>query len=60
MIANRQVPVFDSEDSAEDALGELTGGEIGRGLVVRDGHLIGILSISDLARVLGQRSAFRR
>src|SRR5450830_725170 len=60
VIASDQVPVLDSEDSAEDALGELMGGEIGRGLVVHDGHLVGILSISDLARVLGQRSAFRR
>ena len=60
MIARDRVPSLDSEDSAEDALGELAGGEIGRGLVVHDDHLVGILSISDLARVLGQRSAFRR
>lgn len=60
MIASDQVPSLDSEDSAEDALGELMGGEIGRGLVVHDDQLVGILSISDLTRVLGQRSAFRR
>jgi len=59
-IRCERVPVLDSEDSAEDALTELIAGNIGRGLVVQDGQLAGILSVSDLAHVLEQRSAFRR
>jgi len=60
MIAGDQVPVLDPEDGAEDALDELMGGEIHRGLVVHDGGLVGLISISDIGRVLNQRSAFRR
>lgn len=60
MLAKAQVPVLDSEDSAEDALNELIRGEIQRGLVLHDGELVGFLSISDLARVLSQRDSFRR
>jgi|SRR5450759_4067008 len=60
MLRSDQVPVLDSEDSAEDALNELAGGEIHRGLVVQDGGLVGVISISDIGRVLHQRSAFRR
>ncbi|MGC9974622.1 MAG: site-2 protease family protein [Gaiellaceae bacterium] len=59
-LTRDRVPFLDSEDTAVDALNELAGGEIGRSLVVHDGKLVGILSISDLARVLGQRNAFRR
>jgi Zn-dependent protease len=54
------VPVLDAADTAEEALNELIAGNIGRGLVVQDGQLAGILSFSDLQRVLDQRSAFRR
>jgi Zn-dependent protease/CBS domain-containing protein len=60
MLASDQVPLLDSEDSAEDALNKLVGGEIHRGLVVRDGELVGFISISDIGRVLNQRTAFRR
>jgi Zn-dependent protease/CBS domain-containing protein len=60
MLRSDQVPVLDTEDSAEDALGELAGGEIHRGLVVHDGGLVGLISISDIGRVLNQRNAFRR
>jgi len=60
MLAKDQVPVLDSEDSAEDALNELAGGEIHRGLVLHDGELVGFISISDLASVLSQRDSFRR
>jgi CBS domain-containing protein len=60
MIASDQVPVLDSEDSAEDALAALMGGEIGRGLVVHDGHLVGFISVSDVGRALSQRQAFRQ
>jgi Zn-dependent protease/CBS domain-containing protein len=60
MLASDKVPVLDTEDSAEEALTELMGGEIHRGLVVHDGGLVGLISISDIGRVLNQRSAFRR
>ena len=60
MLGRDQVALLDSEDSAEDALNKLMGGEIHRGLVVHDGGLVGFISISDIARVLNQRSAFRR
>ena len=59
MLPPDQVPVLDTEDSAEDALNELVGGEIHRGFVVQDGGLVGFISISDIGRVLSQRSAFR-
>lgn len=60
MLTKDQVPVLDSEDSAEEALNELVGGEIHCGLVLHDGELVGFLSFSDLARVLSQRDSFRR
>jgi len=60
MLAKNRVPVLDSEDSAEEALNELVGGEIQRGLVLHDGQLVGLLAISDLTRVLSQRDSFRR
>ncbi|HEY5161286.1 MAG TPA: site-2 protease family protein [Gaiellaceae bacterium] len=60
MLKSDQVPMLDSEASAEGALSELAGGEIHRGLVVHDGGLVGLISISDIARVLNQRTAFRR
>jgi CBS domain-containing protein len=60
MLAKEKVPVLDSDDSAEDALTELAGGEIHRGLVLHDGELVGLISISDLASVLSQRDSFRR
>ena len=60
MLVRDKVPVLDSDDSAEDALSELVGGEIHRAIVVHDGDLVGLISISDVGRVLNQRSAFRR
>jgi Zn-dependent protease len=60
MIGRDRVPVLDSDDSAESALEELIAGDIGRGLVVQDGQLTGILSVSDLKHALDQRSAFKR
>jgi Zn-dependent protease/CBS domain-containing protein len=60
MIDGEQVPILDSEDSAEEALNELMGVEIHRGLVVHDGQLVGFISMSDIGRALSQRSAFRR
>jgi CBS domain-containing protein len=52
MIPRDQVPLFDEGDQAFDALAELTATELNRGLVVDDGRLAGLLSITDLARAL--------
>jgi Zn-dependent protease/predicted transcriptional regulator len=60
MIGRDAVPMLDAEDSAQDALDELVAGSVGHGLVIQDEQLVGILAVSDLARVLDQRSAFRR
>lgn len=60
MLGSDQVPVLDTEDSAEDALNALMGREIHRGIVVHDGDLVGFISISDIGRALNQRKAFRR
>jgi CBS domain-containing protein len=60
MLPDEHVLRLDADVPAVDALDELVGSEIHRGLVFRDGALVGFLSLSDLARVLGQRPAFRR
>lgn len=60
VIGRDRVPVLDAADSAEDALNALIAGNIDRGLVVQGDQLVGVLSFSDLKRVLDQRSAFRR
>jgi CBS domain-containing protein len=52
MIPRDQVPLFDEGDQAFDALAELAATELNRGLVVDDGRLAGLLSITDLARAL--------
>ncbi|MGD0273148.1 MAG: site-2 protease family protein [Gaiellaceae bacterium] len=60
MLERDQVPVLDADDTAANALDALAGGTLRRGLVVHDSQLVGFLSIADIARVLSQRSAFRR
>ncbi|MGD0166759.1 MAG: site-2 protease family protein [Gaiellaceae bacterium] len=60
MLAPGRVPFLDSDETAENALDELAAGDIRRGVVVHEAGLVGFLSISDIARVLTQRSAFRR
>jgi CBS domain-containing protein len=52
MIPRERVPVLDEEESAIDALAELSESEVNRGLVVDNGRLAGFLSITDLARAL--------
>jgi Zn-dependent protease/CBS domain-containing protein len=47
-----KVPVLEDDGDAADALAELSGSEGSHGLVVSDGRLTGILSMSDLARAL--------
>jgi CBS domain-containing protein len=59
MIPLDQVPLLTEDERAVDALSELSAPSANRGLVVDDGHLAGILSITDLARALevGRRPA---
>jgi CBS domain-containing protein len=59
MIPLDQVPLLTDDEKAIDALAELSAPRANRGLVVDNGHLAGLLSITDLARALevGRRPA---
>jgi Zn-dependent protease/CBS domain-containing protein len=59
MISLDQVPLLTEDELAVDALTELSAPTKNRALVVDDGHLAGLLSITDLARALevGRRPA---
>jgi len=59
MIPLEEVPQLTEDEPAVDALTELSEPRATRALVVEDGHLAGLLSISDLARALevGRRPA---
>jgi Zn-dependent protease len=59
MIPLDQVPLLTEDEKAVDALAELSAPSANRGLVVDNGHLAGLLSITDLARALevGRRPA---
>jgi CBS domain-containing protein len=46
------VPCFSPSTPAAEALDELAASRTGRGLVLSDGELVGILSVTDLARAL--------
>ena len=50
MLASEQVPTVPEDEPAAEALQELAQSELGRALVVDDGRLAGLLSITDLAR----------
>jgi Zn-dependent protease len=52
LIPLAEIPVFTPDAPAREALEELAGSPTGRGLVVQEGRLIGILSITDLVRAL--------
>ena len=52
MIPREEVPLLDEDEPAIDALAKLSTREVNRGLVVDDGRLVGLLSITDLARAL--------
>ncbi len=52
MVPRDEVPQFVAEETAIDALAELSASKVHRGLVLDDGRLVGILSITDLARAL--------
>ena len=55
MIPRDQVPVLSADESAIDALAELSESEVNRGLVLEGDRLAGLLSITDLARALEVR-----
>src|SRR5688500_8516923 len=59
MIPLDEVPLLTEDEKAVDALAELSAPRANRGLVVDNGHLAGLLSITDLARALevGRRPA---
>jgi CBS domain-containing protein len=50
MLPREELPTVPQSGSAADALQELAGSGAGRALVVADGRLAGLLSISDLVR----------
>ncbi len=52
MIPRDEVPALGEDEPAIDALAELSTSGVNRGLVVDDGTLVGLLSITDLARAL--------
>jgi Zn-dependent protease/CBS domain-containing protein len=52
MLARSEVPVLDEDAQAIDALAELGETGVSRALVLADGRLAGLLSMSDLARAL--------
>jgi Zn-dependent protease/CBS domain-containing protein len=52
MLDRGQVPVLSPDDPAIDALTELAESPAGRALVLDDGMLVGLLSVTDLARAL--------
>ncbi len=59
MISLDEVPLLSEDEKAVDALAELSAPSANRALVVDNGHLAGLLSITDLARALevGRRPA---
>ena len=52
MVELREVPVFAPGEDALEAFARLTRTSLGRGLVLDDGRLVGLLSVTDLARAL--------
>jgi Zn-dependent protease/predicted transcriptional regulator len=55
MIPLDEVPNLRLDEEAIDALAELGSSDVNRGLVVEDDRLVGLLSISDLARAMAVR-----
>jgi Zn-dependent protease len=55
MIPLDSVPLLTEDTKAVDALAELSGPSTNRALVVENGYLVGLLSITDLARALEVR-----
>jgi Zn-dependent protease len=59
MLPLERVPVVAPDDELTDALAELSESDVGRALVVEDGRLVGLISITDLVRAL-EIGALRR
>jgi CBS domain-containing protein len=59
MIPRQGVPLLGEDEPAADALAELSGSAVNRGLVVENDHLAGLLSITDLLRALELRRPSR-
>ena len=57
MSTLEQVPKLSEDEEVADALAELTESPIHRGLVLSNGNLAGLLSLTDAARALEIRSA---
>jgi Zn-dependent protease/CBS domain-containing protein len=60
MVGRDQVPLLEPDGDAADALAELGTGNLNRALVLSGDRLVGLLSISDLARALEARPRGRR
>ena len=52
MLRLDQVPVLAPDDQVSDVLDRLGAGDVNRALVLDDGRLVGLLSITDVARAL--------
>lgn len=52
MVPRDRVPLFAEDDELIEALAELSESELLRGLVVDGDRLLGLLSITDIARAL--------
>ena len=59
MVGRDDIPLLADDELAIDALAELSMSKVNRGLVVDDGRLIGLLSITDLLRALEVRRPWR-
>lgn len=52
MLALDAVPLFGPSEDALEAFARLTSSAVGRGLVLEDGRLVGLVSVTDFARAL--------
>ena len=60
MIPREDVPVVQEDDELVLAAGEVAEHEVNRALVLDAGRLVGLLSVTDVARALQMRGASRR
>jgi Zn-dependent protease len=60
MLTIDRVPLLTPEEPLADAFRQVASSDVGRGLVVEDRRLVGLLSVSDLARALELRPPARR
>ena len=60
MIPRDEVPVVEQDDELVMAAGEVAEHEVNRALVLDAGRLVGLLSVTDVARALQMRGAGRR